>query len=317
VTPPRARLPMLLLLAGLLAATAPGDETQEYTEAWQFFQQGRYAEAIGGFKRYIAKHPRGKLLPEAYFTLARIEPSGNNAFVHYQFILDNYPAHALASQACFATAQYYQNVGAMADAKARYLMTYSRYGQTAAGSESLYRLALLAVQADSLEPAAAYARTFTEQYPSNVRASGILAALAERCLAKGDTALARDHWRAVLERHPTSFEAGAARERLLETMPEAAADTAAADTGAVQAAPLPVGKQYYIQIGAYKDRRVLDDWLIKMRAKDYPMKVDSSAVGTKKLYRLRVGPYRTRPEAAEIGQRLKAREGVQGIVVEE
>jgi len=312
---PQPAFPLLVLMAGLLAAPALGDETQEYNEAWQFFQQGRYAEAIGGFKKYIAKHPSGKLLPEAHFTLARIEPSGNNAFVHYQFILDNYPAHPLASQASYATAQYYQNVGAMAEAKARYLLTYSRYGQTAAGSESLYRLALLAVQADSLEPATAYARTFSEQYPANVRGSGIQAALAERCLVRGDTAQARDHWRTVLERHPTSFEAGAARERLVETLPEAPADTAEADT--VAAVPAPPGKQYYIQIGAYKDRRVLDDWLIRMRAKDYSLKVDSSAVGTKKLYRLRVGPFRTRPEAAEAGQRLKTREGVQGMVVEE
>jgi TolA-binding protein len=128
-------------------------EEKEYEAAWQLCQAGKYSEANEAYKKYLSRHPKGKFIPEARFTLARIEMSGNNAFGHYQFIVDNYPAHPLASQASYATAQYLQNVGSTTQARERYLFTYSHYGSTPAGRESLSKLAILALSADSVATA--------------------------------------------------------------------------------------------------------------------------------------------------------------------
>jgi len=68
-----------LSLSASGVGTAFASERGDYDQAWQFFQQGRYTEAIGGFKSYLSKYPKGSLAAEARFTLARIEPSGNNA----------------------------------------------------------------------------------------------------------------------------------------------------------------------------------------------------------------------------------------------
>lgn len=315
--------PLSIALAALvwaaLSAGAGASERGDYEQAWQFFQQGRYAEAIGAFKAYLSKYPKGSLSAEARFTLARIEPSGNNAFVHYQFILDNHPGHALASQASYATAQYYQNIGAISEAKARYLATYSRYGQTPAGSESLYRLSLLSAQADSLEAAEAYARTFSEQYPANPRNPSLALALSERYQAGGDTGRARAGWRGILASFPTSFEAGAARERLLASMEEEA------DTAGIEGqVPVPELKpatpdrrgRFLLQVGAYSDRNMLERWASRLTGRGYQAVVDSSELGTRGLWKLRLGPYRTRDEAAEASRRLKSGEGLEGIIVE-
>ncbi len=311
---------VLSLAAGTGAAAA--SERADYDQAWQFFQQGRYTEAIGAFKAYLSKYPKGSLAAEARFTLARIEPSGNNAFVHYQFILDNYPGHPLASQASYATAQYYQNIGAMAEAKARYLATYSRFGQTTAGSESLYRLALLSIQADSLDAAEAYARAFAEQYPANPRNPAIAAALADRSQAMGDTARSRTGWRSILAAYPTSYEAGTARERLLASIDaeEPGPDTAGGDV------PVPVpelkpstpdpGGRFFVQVGAYSDRTVLDRWTARLSGRGYQTLVDSTETRTRGIWKLRLGPHRTRDEAAATARKLKAGEGLEGIIVE-
>lgn len=312
------------MLAFIFLSLTPAlaTERSDYDMAWQFFQQGRYAEAIGAFKSYLAKYPKGSLAAEARFTLARIEPSGNNAFVHYQFILDNHPNHSLASQASYATAQYYQNIGAISEAKARYLATYSRYGQTAAGSESLFRLAMMAVQADSLESAEAYARAFSEQYPTNPRLPSLAAALADAFQARGDSARARAGWQAILSSHPTSFEAGVARERLLALLDEEAgqADTAAVPT----AAPVPElkpttslpGRRFFLQVGAYSDRSVLARWSSRLSGRGYATMVDSSEAKSRGIWKLRLGPYSGREEAKAAARNLKAAEGLEGIIVE-
>lgn len=302
------------LCAGTLLAAS---EEQEYNQAWALFQAGNTADAIKAFSAYVNRHPRGKFLAEAHFTMARIEPSGNNAFVHYQFIVDNYPDHELASQASYATAQYYLSLGALPEATARLVATYSRYPATAAGSESLFRLALLAVAGDSMEVADRYARTFLDTYPRHARGPALVAALADHWQAKGDTALANPRWRELIERFPQSGEAGDAREQLLANAgDEGDSALTAAPVAAPARAPAVIPKGYYVQVGAYTNAVILREWQIRLSAKGYHCQVDSTAGGMKKAYRLLAGPYADRRAVQDAARKLKAKERVNGIVVQ-
>lgn len=313
----RRALPTGLAIAALLAlchAAGAASEEQEYNQAWALFQSGNTAGAIKAFTAYVNRHPRGRFLPEAHFTMARIEPSGNNAFVHYQFIIDNHPGHELASQACYATAQYYLSLGAQAEATARLVATYSRYPATAAGSESLFRLALLAVAGDSIEAAGRYAQTFLENYPQHARGPSLVAALADHWQARGDTARANPRWRELIDRFPQSGEAGDAREQLLANAGDDAADTVQAPPPARPPAAVPKG--YYVQVGAYANAVILREWQIRLAAKGYPCQVDSAPVPGKKTYRLLAGPYADRRSVQDAARRLQAKERVKGIVVQ-
>jgi len=319
LTRPKVRRPIFWIAVVLLVASPMlrASEREDYEQAWQFFQQGRYTEAIGGFKSYLAKHPQGRYAVEARFTLARIEPSGHNAFIHYQFIVDNYPRHPLAAQASYAIAQYHQNMGTYREAKACYFSTYSKYGQTPAGSESLYRLTLLSIHFDSLEAAEAYARAFADQYPGNPRYPAMVAALAEAYRTKGDTAKARAGWRLLLASYPTAYEAGLARERLLA----AEEDGLEPDTSGpeipelVPPRPAQAGR-FFLQVGAYREASVLKRWINRLSSRGYSAVVDSSDYALSGLYRLRLGPYRTRYEAEEASRKLKTAEGLETMVVE-
>jgi TolA-binding protein len=318
-----------LCLLALIVAISPvslqaASEEQEYNDAWTKFQQGNTAEAIRAFTKYIGRHPGGKFLPEAHFTLARIEPSGNNAFIHYQFIVDNFPGHALASQSSYATAQYYQNLGAQAEAKARYLFTYTRYSATAAGSESLYRLALVSVAAESLDVASKYTQAFRDNYSGNPRCPSLLAAMADYWQAKGDTANANPYWREILESYSTSNEAGNARQQLLaNSEDEEEADSTAVsvptgtlDRGSQQpGAKLLPAKGYYVQIGAYTNREMLADWVKRLTKHGYTCYIDSTR-GPRQAYRLQVGPYDDRASVQAVARQLLAKERVDGIVIQ-
>ncbi|MDP2807776.1 MAG: tetratricopeptide repeat protein [bacterium] len=322
---------LLLAVSSLWAIT----EEDEYNIAWQYCQAGKYPQAVEAYQKFLKHHPRGKLLAEAHFTLARIENSGTNSFSHYQFIIDNYPAHALAAQAAFATAQYCQNAGAFSDAKARYLFTYSRYAQTPPGSESLYRLALMALAAESLTQAASYAQAFVQQYPQNFRGAAIARSLADGWRLKSDSAQANYYWRQILELYPESYEAGEAREQLLsgiEDSPEVQDDSlpqslpAPAPANPVIKSPpvkistpvpkLEAGKKYYLQIGVYREKAVMADWKKRLEKQDHQCRVDSSGGKKDRSYRLYAGPYSGKEQAQKISQKLLSAYGIKTMLVQ-
>jgi tetratricopeptide (TPR) repeat protein len=321
-----------LLLLGFSSLWAITEE-EEYNIAWQYCQAGKYPQAVEAYQKFLKHHPRGKLLAEAHFTLARIENSGTNAFSHYQFIIDNYPNHALAAQAAFATAQYCQNAGAYPEARVRYLFTYSRYGQTPSGSESLYRLALMSLAAESLTQAASYAQAFVQQYPQNFRGAAISRSLADHWRLKGDSAQANYYWRQIMDLYPGSYEAGEAREQLLadvEDNPEDPGDSLSQNlpvpapakpvvntppVKAVQPRPEAVPK-YYLQIGVYHDKIVLSDWKKRLEKQDHHCRVDSSGGKNDRSYRLYAGPYPDKETAMETAQKLLTVNRLKTILVQ-
>ncbi len=311
-------------------------EEKEYEAAWQLCQAGKYSEAAEAYKKYLSRHSRGKFIPEARFTLARIETSGNNAFGHYQFILDNYPAHSLASQASYATAQYLQNVGSVAQARERYLYTYSRYGSTPAGRESLSKLALTALGSDSLSKAEAYVNAYLDQYPRAPGGAALLNALAGHWQKKGDDARAKEYWRRIMDLFPGTPESGSAREYLIAALTqENQDDESISATGTdndppgqseivqPQTADQPQAPEepallsfYYLQIGAYNNKAIMDGWAKKVRAEGFDTVVEEVKEGKNTIYKLQAGPYENSSQLKKAQQSLKDKFGLKTMVVE-
>ena len=329
---------VLLLLKGSFCFGI--SEEKEYEAAWQLCQTGKYPQAAEAYKKYLSRHPRGKFIPEARFTLARIETSGNNAFGHYQFILDNYPAHSLASQASYATAQYLHNVGSAAQARERYLYTYSRYGSAPAGRESLSKLALMALGSDSLSKAEAYVNAYLDQYPRAPGGAALLNVLAGYWQQKGDSARAKEHWRRIMDLFPGTPESGSAREYLIAALTQENQDGSQDDGSLSEAGPdndlsrqaemtqppnvdqPPAPEEpaplsfYYLQIGAYNNKAIMDGWAKKVRAEGFDTVVEEVKEGRGTIYKLQAGPYENSSELKKAQQSLKDKFGLKTMVVE-
>lgn len=336
---PAVRLAWLLIVVMLLNSNFcfGVSEEKEYEAAWQLCQSGRYPEASEAFKKYLSRHPKGKFIPEARFTLARIEMSGNNAFGHYQFILDNYPAHSLASQAAYATAQYLQNVGSVNQAKERYLLTYSRYGNTAAGKESLFKLASIALGHDSVNSAEAYIKAYIDQYPTALGGAVLLNKLGDYWQKRGDQDKAKEYWQNILDLYPGTPESGSAREMLIsylsqqdqEDVAETSDLSSSGQTDDVVNLPEPTpvpepphantnqaAKLYYLQIGAYKSTAILDSWSKRIKAQGFETVVEQVQEGKGVVYKLQVGPYYKTSELKNAERSLKDKFGLKTMVVE-
>ena len=319
-----------LLVACLLLCSTfcfGSNEEKEYQAAWQLCQAGRYQESQQAFKKFLARYPKGKLVPEARFTLGRIETSGNNAFAHYQFILDNHPGHPLASQASYATAQYLYNVGSTAQARERYLATYSRYGSTAAGRESLARLALMALASDSIQQAASYVEAYLSQYQQAPGGAVLLARLAESSQAKSDSLRARESWKRILDLYPGSQESGRAREMLIQSLAEQTsegeeisdhnpAESIIPEPEAVPPPPTGGGTRYFLQVGAYLNTTVMEGWKKKLAAKGFSPVVEQVRQGGEIVHKLQVGPYGQVAELRAAQKKILDEFGIKAMPVE-
>lgn len=322
--PPALAAVCLLLTNSLCFGSG---EEKEYQEAWQLCQAGRYQESQQAFKKFLARYPKGKLVPEARFTLGRIETSGNNAFAHYQFILDNHPGHSLASQASYATAQYLYNVGSAAQARERYLATYSRYGRTAAGRESLARLALMALSSDSIQQAASYVEAYLGQYQQAPGGARLLTRLAESHQARGDILRARESWKRLLDLYPGSQESGRARETLIQSLAEQtpegdettgqnAAEPIISEPEAIQPSLPGGGRRYFLQVGAYLNTAVMEGWKKKLTAKGFAPVVEQVRQGGEIVHKLQVGPYGQMAELRAAQKRILDEFGIKAMTVE-
>lgn len=87
---------------------------------------------------------------------------------------------------------------------------------------------------------------------------------------------------------------------------------APASTPAQASAP-KLASGFAVQIGTFGQKENADRLVAKLRGQDYPVYL-SPTPGTKKLYRVRVGPVADRPEAEHLAARLAAAD-IAGTIV--
>lgn len=114
------------------------------------------------------------------------------------------------------------------------------------------------------------------------------------------------------ERAPTE-QRGAAAEPAGAAAP---ADVALAPA-AVSAPPQRSDTGYSIQVGAFAESATADGVAGELSEKGLPVYVTPGADSGDRRWRVRVGPFATRPEAAALAQRLKTEEGLPTWVLAE
>lgn len=76
-------------------------------------------------------------------------------------------------------------------------------------------------------------------------------------------------------------------------------------------------KGWSVQVGAFEKKSGAEKLAARLRLRGYPVFVRRTEVGSKSLYRVKVGPLETRSEARAIQQRLERQERLSGLVQRE
>ena len=106
-----------------------------------------------------------------------------------------------------------------------------------------------------------------------------------------------------------------------EPPPERAAPRAhKADSETAAAAKEPTTvptKGWSVQVGAFEKRTGAEKLAARLRQRGYPVYIRRTDVGSKSLYRVKVGPVKSRAEAMKLRKRLERSERISGLVQRE
>lgn len=73
---------------------------------------------------------------------------------------------------------------------------------------------------------------------------------------------------------------------------------------------------YYLQIGAYNNKAIMDGWAKKVRAEGFDTVVEEVQEGRGTIYKLQAGPYENSSQLKKAQQSLKDKFGLKTMVVE-
>ncbi|RLM24039.1 rare lipoprotein A [Brenneria alni] len=105
---------------------------------------------------------------------------------------------------------------------------------------------------------------------------------------------------------PSALPAG-----VLETTPSPAATPAAALSSAPATADSTASGRYVVQVGALSDQQRAQDWLRSLRER---FQVTGNVTASGGLYRIQLGPFQNRQQAAELQQRLSVEAQQQSFI---
>ncbi len=81
--------------------------------------------------------------------------------------------------------------------------------------------------------------------------------------------------------------------------------------------PAAAGKGWSVQVGAFEKKSGAEKLAARLRLRGYPVFIRRTEVGSKSLYRVKVGPVGNRAEALGLRDRLKRSERLSGLVQRE
>lgn len=74
------------------------------------------------------------------------------------------------------------------------------------------------------------------------------------------------------------------------------------------------GRSYSVQAGVFEERKYAESFARKLRSKGYSAYIQDSSGGGRTIYKVKVGRFADKEEAAAIVRRLKEAEGIEGFV---
>lgn len=282
-------LPAVVVAAGASIATAQSAPSRTadsiFARARQLVVNGNGAAGrVLVDSMVAASEPDTPAYAEALYWRASLAASSEDAERDYRRIVVEYPLSAHAAESLFKLAQLESTRGDRASAEAHLDRLLSEYPSYPDRSQAGVLLVRTAFQANDYAHGCPVLQETIHSIPeSNVELRNQLEYYVPRC---------------------TSFESHRAAAAA------AAAESTAHANAARDSAAKAAKNKFSLQVASYNSKSGADALAKKLVARGYEARV----VGTEKPYRVRIGRFATRSEAAAEQKRLKAKKIVVEIV---
>jgi|GEM_PF-2011836 len=290
----------------------------------QAFLQPAIDASTEMYRLIIEKYPNSKWAAKSHFQLGQcyyLQGEYGKALDHYGKVIISYP-----DDETHWSARYRKCRSLMAKGNYEEAIAALRSLESDSSSEDISKDVILLSLGDcyfgmrDYEHAAASYRSLIESVPHSQRVPSACLLLARSLQNLGRSEEAETFYQKVIEDYRQSIEAQQAQQ-YLDSLPatqpkrvEARPDVPQT-VGATHASPMQAVAHYSIQVGAFSVKRNADSLANRLRKKGYSVDIVRPSSGKSRLYRVRVGKFKTRAAALEAAQRLRKNEKLDTAVV--
>ena len=289
----------------------------------QAFLQPAIDVSIETYHLIIDKYPKGVWVAKSHFQLAQsyyLQGKYDKALDHYGKIIVSYP-----DDETYWPARYW---------KCRSLMASGDYQEAMVALRSLEKSDFVGIGRDAItmalgncymglkdyQNAAAAYRSLVEFMPDSRRVPSAYLLLAKSLQNLGESKAAKTLYKKVLDSYGDSVEAQQAQQylnSLSTTTPRFQPLEAIKRKPATPKAKKETSKSSYfsIQVGAFSSKSNAEKLARRLRKKSYSVDIITPVPGKSRLYKVRVGRYKTEKGALSASKRLGKNERLETKVV--
>jgi len=318
---------MFLIASSLLAQEKP----IEYLRGMNLYKEGKYKEARGEFKKFLARYPNSALAPEVHFRIAEATENFWEATREYRNLTLRYSESPFASQAQFRIGQYYYLKGDYEQSLKDYQKLLEVYPQSSYAPASRYWVGSMLLTQKKYDTARKEFKKVLENYPQSNYLDWAQAGIGNSYLKEGNYSLALTEYQKVIADYPKSdilnlvyFNLGECYEKegkekealevyqkLIVKCPDSfEAIGVQKRINALQKKFVPIEGRYSVQVGAFSERVRADRLAKRLRDKGYSTYIMTITIEGRRFHRVRVGKLATEAEAQELARKLKEEDGL-------
>ncbi len=310
---------------GRFRSLYPESEHTEEILFMQAFLQPAIDVSVETYRLIIEKYPGGAWAAKSHFQLGQsyyLQGKYDKALEHYGKIIISY-----SDDETYWPARYWKCRSLIAKGDYQEAMTALRsLGKSRSGKIGmdmiLMSLGNCYLGMKDYEHAATTYRSLIESAPDSRRIPSAYLLLAKSLQSLGKLEEAKGFYRKVIESYGQSIEAQQAQQHLNSLSAPQPAFPSPESVKRKPAAPettkeAPTSSYFSIQVGAFSSKSNAENLARQLRKKGYTVDIIPPASGKSRLYRVRVGRYKTRNGALSAARRLGKNEKIDTKVVQD
>ncbi|MFQ5905916.1 MAG: SPOR domain-containing protein [bacterium] len=158
---------IFVLLLCQASPQAVADDIEDFNMADKLYKKGRFDEALDAANRFISKHPKSPLLPDALYIAGRLSADVAVALDDFSRIILNHPQSSVVDNALFMIAQYHYASHSYDKAAIRFRFIAEKYKKSDVSDAAHWWLCQSYSAAGDSSSARIWARKLLERFPTS------------------------------------------------------------------------------------------------------------------------------------------------------
>ncbi len=327
-------------------------EKKEFSKIMKLYNAGKYKEAYKGFKSFYSKFPSSYYLPDLYYYIGKLEEDYYTAILIFKELVMKFPDYPKADEVMYRMGKLYFFHDNYTEAIRTFKNLIKTYRKSNYIYGSKYWIGLCYLLLGKLDDADEYfkkvikykkkerfyylsvigianvlfeqnrhwdAIKFLKLEMKNIKNRNFIPtfylSIANNYQKVKKYDKAYYYYKLIVKKYAGAPEYEIAYKQIKYMEDKKTIFNTIFDVPVNDKSRTNKGGFYTIQISSVRDKRIANDWRVKLKVQGYKTFMESVIVNKKKYYRTYVGKYKSRSTAEKIAARLKRKYKLNCIIV--